>query len=86
MLYVDNTDNLHDEKSPINDMQIIQDIVKKSGMRAKIVAPPERRHHEKRYLYVVFFYLSQYRIIPKHPKYIKDYYFLNLTQNYFDLF
>lgn len=47
MLYVDNTNNLHDEKSRISDLQVIQDIVKKSGARARIIQPPDLHQHEK---------------------------------------
>lgn len=49
MLYVDNTDHINDEHSKIGNIQTIQDIVKKSGMRSKIIAPPENNIQEKRY-------------------------------------
>ncbi|GLV40171.1 mitochondrial translation initiation factor 2 [Carabus blaptoides fortunei] len=47
MLYVDKSDEYSDAKSKISNLQVIQDIIKKSGMKAKIVAPPENNTNNK---------------------------------------
>lgn len=47
MLYVDNSDEYSDAKSKISNLQVIQDIIKKSGMKAKIVAAPENNTNNK---------------------------------------
>lgn len=49
MLYVDKTDQYSESHSQITSIQIIQDIVKKSGLRCRFVPPPESKNHIKRF-------------------------------------
>lgn len=46
MMYVDNTVDYDKATSVIDSVQVIQEIVKKSGMRARTVPPPDLRDSE----------------------------------------
>lgn len=47
MMYVDNTVDYDKSTSVIDSLQVIQEIVKKSGMRARTVSPPDLSDPER---------------------------------------
>jgi hypothetical protein len=46
MMYVDDSVDYNKSTSIINSLQVIQEVVKKSGMRAQTVLPPDMRESE----------------------------------------
>ncbi|CAG2058722.1 unnamed protein product [Timema podura] len=47
MMYVDNSIDYSKPESIIDNLQVIKDIVKKSGMKPRVVAPPDLREADK---------------------------------------
>nr|CAD7456769.1 unnamed protein product [Timema tahoe] len=47
MMYVDNSIDYSKPESVIDNLQVIKDIVKKSGMKPRVVAPPDLREADK---------------------------------------
>nr|CAD7574579.1 unnamed protein product [Timema californicum] len=47
MVYVDNSIDYSKPESVIDNLQVIKDIVKKSGMKPRVVAPPDVRESDK---------------------------------------
>jgi len=45
-MYVDDSVDYNKSTSIINSLQVIQEVVKKSGMRAQTVLPPDMRESE----------------------------------------
>nr|CAD7412425.1 unnamed protein product [Timema cristinae] len=47
MMYVDNSIDYSKPESVIDNLQVIKDIVKKSGMKPRVVAPPDVKESDK---------------------------------------